>query len=217
MAQLQGGGGGGGGKNHLLPSVTAPITAPPVRAGITGITAVPKTRAAGMGYSGGRGVGGGTGSNSSGYIGNLAAPVQTSPPPMSLDDFVSQDTAYQSQLAALSKAFTDYQSQQEQAKTNYLTNYGTDRDALERNRVNAMSELENDFASRGLLQSGLYADSRADLTNDYDRRNAALEQAKAQYIAGLTNDLSNFQSEQDLTKQRALQEAAARRAAQYGI
>ena len=217
MAQLQGGGGGGGGKNHLLPSVTAPITAPPVRAGITGITAVPKTRAAGMGYSGGGRAGGGTGSNSSGYIGNLAAPVQTSPPSMSLDDFVSQDTAYQSQLAALSKAFTDYQSQQGQAKTNYLTNYGTDRNALERNRVNAMSELENDFASRGLLQSGLYADSRADLTNDYDRRNAALEQAKAQYIAGLTNDLSNFQSEQDLTKQRALQEAAARRAAQYGI
>ena len=80
-----------------------------------------------------------------------------------------------------------------------------------------MSELENDFASRGLLQSGLYADSRADLTGDYDRRNSALEQAKAQYIAGLTNDLSNFQSEQDLTKQRALQEAAARRAAQYGV
>lgn len=217
MAQLQGMGGGGGGKNHLLPSVTAPITAPPVRAGVTGITAVPKTRAAGMGYSGGGGAGGGTGSNSSGYIGNLAAPVQSAPPPMSLDDFVAQDTAYQSQLAALSKAFTDYQSQQEQAKTGYLTNYGTDRDALERNRVNAMSELENDFASRGLLQSGLYADSRADLTGDYDRRNSALEQAKAQYIAGLTNDLSNFQSEQDLTKQRALQEAAARRAAQYGV
>lgn len=212
MAQLQGMGGGGGGKNHLLP-----FTAPPVRAGVTGITAVPKTRAAGMGYSGGGGAGGGTGSNSSGYIGNLAAPVQSAPPPMSLDDFVAQDTAYQSQLAALSKAFTDYQSQQGQAKTGYLTNYGTDRDALERNRVNAMSELENDFASRGLLQSGLYADSRADLTGDYDRRNAALEQAKAQYIAGLTNDLSNFQSEQDLTKQRALQEAAARRAAQYGV
>ena len=57
MAQLQGMGGGGGGKNHLLPSVTAPITAPPVRAGVTGITAVPKTRAAGMGYSGGGGAG----------------------------------------------------------------------------------------------------------------------------------------------------------------
>lgn len=216
MAQLQGSGGGGGGRNNLLPSVTAPITATPIRAGITGITAVPKSRTAGMGYGGG-GTGGGTGSNSSGYIGNLAAPAQSAPPPMSLDDFVAQDTAYQSQLAALSKTFTDYQSQQEQAKTGYLTNYGTDRDALERNRVNAMSELENDFASRGLLQSGLYADSRADLTGDYDRRNTALEQAKAQYIAGLTNDLTNFQSEQDLTKQRALQEAAARRAAQYGI
>ena len=110
MAQLQGSGGGGGGRNLVLPSVKAPITGPPVKAGIGGITAVPKARA-GTGYGAGPSYGGGSGgvgSNSAGNIGSLVTPGQTTPPPMSLDDFITQDTAYQSQLAALSKAFTDY-------------------------------------------------------------------------------------------------------------
>lgn len=108
-------------------------------------------------------------------------------------------------------------AQQGTAKTQYLTSYAGDVDTLKGNRTNALSDLENDYASRGLLQSGLYADSLSDVNTDFDKRQSALEQAKAAFISGLSGDLTNFQSEQDLTRQKALQEAAARRAAQYNL
>jgi hypothetical protein len=121
------------------------------------------------------------------------------------------------QSAALQKAKQDYLAQQGQSKTQYMTNYTGDVDTLKKNRTESLGDLENDYASRGLLQSGLYADSMSDMNTDYDKRNSALEQAKAAFLSQLANDLTNFSSEQGLTLTKAQQEAAARRAAKYGV
>ena len=178
----------------------------------------------GGGYSGGGGVnyggggGGGVGSNRYGNISNFAPTPPPAPPrPPSLEAFSAKDSTYQSQLSALKKALADYMAQQGQSKTQYLTGYTSDRDTLGKNRTQGLSDLENDYASRGLLQSGLYADSMSDLNTDFDKRQAALDQARAAFLAQQTSDLTNFKSEQQLTQQKALQEAAARRAAQYTL
>lgn len=165
-------------------------------------------------YGGG---GGGVGTNRTGGISNFA-PTPPAPPPAppSLEAFSAKDSTYQSQLSALKKALADYMAQQGQGKNQYLTSYAGDAKTLGENRTQGLDDLGNDFASRGLLQSGLYADSLSDLNSDFDKRQAALEQAKAAFLAQQGSDLTNFQSEQQITKQKALQEAAARRAAQYG-
>lgn len=173
---------------------------------------MPRRTTAGPSYGGG---GGGVGSNRSGHISSFAAPAPPPAPP-SLEQFSAKDSTYQNQLSALKKALADYMAQQGQAQTQYLTGYTSDLDTLKQNRTQGLGDLENDYASRGLLQSGLYADSLSDLNTDYDKRQSALEQAKAAFLANQGSDLTNFKSEQQITQQRALQEAAARRAAQYG-
>ena len=172
-------------------------------------------RSYGSGYNGG---GGGVGSSRGGQISGFAPPPAPKPPaPPTLEAFSAKDSTYQSQLSALKKALADYMAQQGQSKTQYLTSYGTDKKTLGENRTQGLQDLEGDFAGRGLLQSGLYADSLSDLNSDYDKRQAALDQARAAFLAQQGNDLTNFQSEQQIATQKALQEAAARRAAQFGI
>lgn len=225
MAVMMGGGGGG----SRPPAVVAPKNQKkPPSYGISGITVIPKaakpkSKPSGGGFSGGGsgGYGGGGGGYKGGSgvgstSGGSIAPVKAPKPP-SLASFLGQDSTYVQQKSALEKAKADYLAQQNEQRTNYLTGYATDADTLKSNRTNALGELENDFASRGLMQSGLYADSLANTNNDWDKRTSALEQAKAQFLRQLTGDFSNFSQEQLLTLQRAEQEAAARRASQYGI
>ncbi len=213
------------------PAITSPSGGARPRAGITGITATPKAggsnrprsnnngsnRGGGGGAPAPRYNGGGSngvGSNSSGFI----APKPTPPPaPPTLEAFLGTDSTYMQQQAALAKAKTDYLAQQGQSKTQYETNFLGDMDTLGKNREQSLGDLENDYASRGLLQSGLYADSMSDMTNDYGKRTSALEQAKAAFMSQQGSDLTNFMSEQGLTMTKAQQEAAARRAAKYGV
>jgi hypothetical protein len=224
MAQTQGEYGAAGTKNKKAPSTPLQKKAAGYgKIGFTASSAVPNLPAApkkpsyggGGGSRGYGGGGGGVGSNRTGGITGYAAPPAPPAPP-TLEAFSAKDSTYQSQLAALKKALADYQAQQGQAKTQYLTSYAGDRRTLGENRTQGLDDLGNDFASRGMLQSGLYADSLSDLNSDFDKRQAALDQARAAFLAQQGSDFTNYQSEQQIAQQKALQEAAARRAAQYG-
>lgn len=228
MVMVAGGGGGGGSTPHYAPypkkkptygnapvSFSAPKNKPPrgVSSGGSGGRSGGGHSSGGGGgsYSGGGGGGSSLGSSATGRVSAAA------PKPPSLNDYLGTDSAYMSQKSALDKAMADYKAQQGQSQTQYLTGYAGDLDTLGKNRTSSLGDLENDFAGRGLLQSGLYADSMSDMNTDFDKRQSTLEQAKAAFLAQLSGDLTNFTSEQGLTLTRAQQEAAARRAAQYGI
>ena len=224
MAQLQGGGASLRPAKRPNGAITAPKASNPNPApgyGIIKPIAAPKASKGvsygGGGYSGGGGgYSGGGGSYGSSSGGQISPSIQPPAAP-SLADFLSSDSVYAQQIAALDKAKKDYMAQQGQAKTQYLTGYTSDLNTLGQNRQDALSNLENDFASRGLLQSGLYADNMANTNTDFDKKQSALEQAKAAFLAQLTGDLTNFTSEQDITKTKAKNDAAARRAAKYGV
>lgn len=175
-------------------------------------------RQAPVNYGGGGGgsYGGGVGSNSRGYISAISTP-KPPPAPPSLAAFLGHDTTYLSQQSQLRKAMADYLAQQGQARNKYQTGFLGNMDTLKKSRTEGLTNLENDFASRGMLTSGLYADSMGDLNSDFDKQQSDLEKARAEYLAQLASDLTNFKSEQTLTTEKAKQEAAARRAAQYGL
>lgn len=236
MAFIAGGGGGGGsasgaGVFKKKGGVKAPSPGPtlPKYTNPYGGGAKPLVKPKGGGgkakSGGGYGGGGSKGKGSSGYAGGgsvgstSGGSVSYGKPakPPSLASFLGTDSTYVQQKSALEKAKADYLAQQGKSRTNYETGYAVDLDTLKNNRVAAMADLENDFAGRGLMNSGLYADSQATANNDWDKRGSALEQAKAQFLEGLSGDFANFSEEQLLTLQRAEQEAAARRASKYGV
>lgn len=157
-----------------------------------------------FGSSGGGGGGGG---------GGRSAP----PAPPALNQFLAGDTAFQSTGDAIAKARADYIARMNQEKGQYNTEYGTNLDNLNQSRETALSDLENDFAGRGLINSGLYGNATSELMSDYDARQAALEQGKSNFLADLQSAFQDFRGEQRLTKTKAKQDAINRRAQKYGL
>jgi len=131
--------------------------------------------------------------------------------------YLDADSDYMAQKALLNRARQDYIAQQNFAKSGYNKKYLMDLNTHNTNRTAAVGDQENDYAARGMMQSGLYGDAVQKTANDWNQRKSGLELAKAQYIGGLKNDLTNFTSQQTIVDTQAQQEAAARRAARYGI
>ena len=180
------------------------------------------------GYSGGYSGGGG-----GGYGGfDMPAPVVTAP---SEEDYLSGDSAYQTQLAALKGALERYVSDSTLQRTNYQTDYGkslrdlgyTEGQAGGKGQWNwedkttasgkAYQNQLNDFAARGMLQSQGYADSYNDLQRMLDQQYGQMNTNKNNFNTDLDRQLANYKAENTSNSQAARAEAIARRAAQYGL
>jgi hypothetical protein len=166
-------------------------------------------RASAPAYSSG---GGSSYSSGSSYVAPAPAP-----PPMSINDWLGQDTTYQAQQAAINKALGDYRAQMADKQTRYGTDYAARTNDLNINKQDSQVAQANDFASRGLYQSGLYGQDVSKLLGDFARRQADMSTAKANYEAGLQQDLGNYTTEQNLTGTEAKQNAINRRASKYGL
>jgi hypothetical protein len=148
--------------------------------------------------------------SSSGRVGTSAggsiAPVAAAAPSVpSIDDYLSTDDPYQQQHLALQDALKDYQKQYDLQNSQYGTTYDQNSTALKKNRELSEASLTDDYASRGLMNSGIYNKAFTDLGTDYNNRQISLDTDKANFIANLGLGLTNFQ------------DAINRRAAQYGV
>lgn len=139
------------------------------------------------------------------------------PKPPNANQYLGQDTTYQSQLAQLRKAYTDYVAGQNNEKANYGNTYALNKRNLGTDRTQAFTGLKDDYASRGVLQSGLYGKAFADTQNDYSQRQAALDTNRSAFLGDLGVNLKTFQGDQATTLTSARQEALARRAAKYNL
>jgi hypothetical protein len=117
----------------------------------------------------------------------------------------------------MKKAMADYLAQMNSQRQQYEGQYGLNAQELGKQRTTGFGDLENDYASRGLLQSGVYGKAYADLENDFKRRQTDLDTGRTNFLANLASGQKNFTTEQQLAMEKARQDAIARRAAQYGI
>lgn len=151
------------------------------------------------------------GSNSTGAI-SPTAPVQPN-----VDEWLANDVAYRTQSNQLAKAWADYQAQSKQTENQYRTDYTSKQSELGKTRELAGQELEADYASRGMLGSGLYAKAYTDYSTDYDNRQKQLDTGLSDFLANLLSQTNNYKSEQDIVSEKAKQDAIARRAASMGV
>lgn len=151
------------------------------------------------------------GNSSTGVI-SPTAPVQPS-----VDEWLANDAAYKTQSDALTKAWADYQAQKGLSESQYRTDYTSKVNDLSKTRDLAGQDLENDYAARGMLNSGQYAKAYTDYTTEYDNRQKQLDTGLSDFLANLLSQSQNYKSEQDLTAEKAKQDAIARRAASLGM
>jgi hypothetical protein len=134
-----------------------------------------------------------------------------------LSSYLKADTTYQQQIAQLRKAYSQYAASQQNEKTNYNNSYALNKRTLNTERTRGLTDTTDDFASRGMLRSGVYGKTYADKGADYSQRQAALDTEKTSFLSDLGVNLKTYQGDQATTKTSALQEAIARRAAKYRL
>lgn len=146
------------------------------------------------------------------------APATPAAPVMpSLDQYLAGDATYKSQLDAQKKAIADYLAQMNGQTSQYNNQYTRDTSDLSTAEQQALRDQSDDYASRGLTNSGLFVKARSDLTSDYDKRESTLSTARANFLANLQSALTNFKGDQSLDLQKYRNDAIARRAAKYGL
>jgi beta-glucosidase/6-phospho-beta-glucosidase/beta-galactosidase len=139
------------------------------------------------------------------------------------------DPTYQQQQTELARQMADFKAQQDLADAQYTGSYNQTTRKLGRNGDKWDPNLQNgqygetvnantnDFAGRGLYNSGEFAKSSSNVDADFNSRLGEIDRARTDFrdTAALSN--RNMASQQETVRQQALASAVAGIAAKYGI
>ncbi len=223
---------GGGGLGASIGSAAARAVKSRSAGGATGrsIPRVIKPRSSGSG--GRRSIpeyrrGGGSGSRRSipennyrsGGGGTRSIPENSHPVPKipGIDAYLGTDATYQNAVRGGKRSLADFISELGRRRGEAGTQYKTTQASMERDRVQQLDDLRQEFASRGLINSGLFGEEQGKFQQQFTQQSQALSQQQAALLADLMSQQKNYQREQDLALEAAKQEALARRAAKYKI
>lgn len=161
--------------------------------------------------SSGRSSGGGSG----GGGGSYSAPKAPKAP--SIGSYLGTDSTYQQSVRGGKRSLTDFLSEMGRRRGEAGTQFTQTSGSMERDRVSQLEDLRNEFASRGLIQSGLYGEEQGEFQKKFTEQQTALSQQQAALLADLLSQEKNYRRENDLATEAAKQEALQRRAAKYKI
>lgn len=142
-------------------------------------------------------------------------------PPMpqmpSIEDFIGGDTTFQSQKSLFQKALEDYMLSQgiQRGRINQDFDRTMGRLGLQRGRD--LEGMEDDFAGRNMIHSGLYGENVGEYNTDFQNVVNDLNLDKSRSLEDLVNQLRMFQSELAAQEENARLEAIRRRAEQYSV
>ena len=151
------------------------------------------------------------GSNKTGAITPIAPPK---PPPLWTAE---QDTVYQQQEAIAKKAFDDYMSGQTTAQNQFnIEDTRNDSNLQDQQRI-AQTNMQDDFASRGMSESGLALKAYADQINDFKKQQSVMDQGALNFSTTAASQLGNFNATQAIDRQRYKNDAINRHATGLGL
>lgn len=159
--------------------------------------------------------GGGGSSSSSSSKPSFAVKKKVAPP--SLGTYLGSDSAYQQAVRGGKRTLNDFLSELGRRKGEASTQFKQTKSSMERDRTTQLEDLKNEFASRGLIQSGLYGEEQGKFQQKYGEQQTALQQQQTGLLADLMNQEKNYRREHDLALESAKQEAILRRASKYKI
>lgn len=138
-------------------------------------------------------------------------------PPPSVKNYLAGDTGYQQLLRGQQRTLADFLADIGRQRTEAKTSFGDVTRSMEQEKERALEAMQNEFASRGLLQSGLFGKEQGEYNQDWANQMTQLEQGQQSLLSDLLSQRTNFQREQQLAQEAARQSAIRRRAEKYGI
>jgi hypothetical protein len=178
-------------------------------------------RSSGGGYSPSRNSGGGGGANNrgggGGGGGSYKPPAAPKPSVPSIGNYLGTDSSYQGILSGSKRSLADFISELGRRRGESTTQFNDTKGSMERDRELRLGEMRDEFASRGLIQSGLYGEEQGRFQQQFTDQMNALQKQQAALLADLLSQETNFKREQELALEAARQDALARRAAKFNI
>jgi hypothetical protein len=157
-------------------------------------------------------------SNSSGQYGATPpVPAQGAGNMGDINAYLGGESDYQDQLRQLAKALTDFQADAGRRQGTLESEYGLSKKALADQRGLDLQSLEDDYASRGMQRSGLYAGAVGDYEKEYGNRVSDLDRRQQQALQLLGQERSQYEQQNMLEQQAAREAAIRRRAEMYGV
>lgn len=150
------------------------------------------------------------------YSARPVAPMQVNPGPIDVNAWLGTDTDYQNNIRNLQLALSNFNADVTRRQGLVGTDFATNEHALEAQKVQDLKNLEADWAGRGLLRSGLYADAVGNYNTEWDQRASDLASSRDNALAQLLQEQQAFSTQQALDTQAAREAAIRRRAASLG-
>ncbi len=131
--------------------------------------------------------------------------------------YLGGDTAYQNAVRAGKASLADFLSEMTRRRGEAGTQFDQTLGSMNRDRTQQLEDLKNEFASRGLIQSGLYGEEQGRFQQQFTEQMNALRQQQSALLADLLSQEQNYKRENQQSLEVAKQQALARRASKYSI
>lgn len=134
-----------------------------------------------------------------------------------INSYLGMDSGYQTAVRSSKQSLADFLSEINRRQSEANTQYTQTRSSMEQDRNQQLQKIRDEFASRGLINSGLFGEEQGNFNNQYNQQVTTLDQQQAALLADLLSQRTNYQREQAQALEAAKQEALQRRAAKYNI
>lgn len=152
----------------------------------------------------------GIGTPNSGGMGGAPAPEPASKPVMSESDWLSGDTDYQDMTRELDTNLADFLKRISTQETQFDDDYKLSEQGFERNKAQGMLGVGEDFTSRGLANSGLFADASREASANFERQGNGMRTAKDRTKADFETQRSDKSNATRIGKDNAKSDALKR-------
>lgn len=123
-----------------------------------------------------------------------------------------KDSEYLAQVNALNRALNSYKSGMNAQKTRLGTDYSVNTRDLGEQKTRDLSDIENDFAARGVVRSGVYGSRVGDYNKEYNQQVEGLTRSRDRTMQDIGTGYRNFNDEQAQLREQARLTAIKRRA-----
>lgn len=155
---------------------------------------------------------------SSQFSSNSAPVIKTPPPPKppSEKEWLAGDSAYQDQISEYEKALQDFVARIAERESEIKQDADLAIKANQRNQTLGLNSNAEDFASRGMINSGLFADSAEKLSDRYNEARGSIETNRGRQIGAMADERETYKRENELGRNNARRQALQRMALQWG-
>lgn len=134
-----------------------------------------------------------------------------------IEAYLAGDQTYQGGISDILASLARYKAQNQFQADNVRSAFDTASQRMEKEKLRALTSLKDDFASRGMLNSGLYLKANDDYNEQFTQRLGDLQFDLQGQLNNLDFERANNEGISQSEQARLRQAALARRAQQFGI